>query len=169
MHTNVMATPSHRQNGIRDRSQVALNCMASYLDQAIPLQDASHADVVSYSIETIWRKAECIALLNDGRRAKLHDAWQFIGYRGHDPARLLLFRSNGLHIEVQTDTEQLMVAVETKDTGNVPPDSPGFIRRMLTAISTAGKTSRAGILNKNRIYTAVDGSLVSLTACGSRP
>jgi malate synthase len=167
MHTKVLVTASHQQHSIRDCSQVARNCMASYLDQAIPLHGASHADVVSYSIETIWRKAECIALLADGRKAKLHDAWQLIGYRGQDPARLLLFCSGGLHIEVQIDSGQLMVAVAANDTGNWLRNWPGFIRRSLAAMSTAGRKSRPGILRKDRIYTAVDGSLVSLAACGS--
>jgi len=167
MHANVLETASHRQHGTRERRQVAVNCMARYLDEAIPLQDASHADVVHYSVETIWRKAECIATLADGRRAKLHDAWQFIGYRGRDSAQRLLFRSNGLHIEVQIDAEQLLVAAEANDSGYFLRNWFGFLRSTLAAMSTGSRTSRPGRLNKDRIYTAVDGRQISLAACSA--
>ena len=97
MHANVMESSSQRQQSIH---QGVPDHTVSFLDSAVPLKDASHGDVVRYSVETIWRKAECIATLIDGTKTKLRDAWQFIGYTGNDPARFLLFRSNEAHIEV---------------------------------------------------------------------
>lgn len=75
------------------------------LDNAIPLDGASHDEVAEYSVETIWRKAECIATLFDGSRVKLRDAWQFVGYSGRDPVRSLLFCHEGSHIEVRIKRE----------------------------------------------------------------
>ena len=98
MHANVMESSSHRQQSIQ--AQVVPDHTVSFLDSAIPLKDASHGDVVRYAVETIWRKAECIATLIDGTKTKLRDSWQFIGYTGNDPVRFLLFRSDESHIEV---------------------------------------------------------------------
>ena len=44
---------------------------AEFLDQAIPLKGASHADVVSYSVEIPMRYAEVLATLADGSKVKL--------------------------------------------------------------------------------------------------
>ncbi len=38
------------------------------LDEVIPLDGASHTDVVNYSVEIPLRYAECFALLCDGRK-----------------------------------------------------------------------------------------------------
>ena len=98
MHANVLESSSQRQQSIQARA--VPDHTVSLLDSAVPLKDASHGDVIRYSIETIWRKAECIATLIDGTKTKLRDSWQFIGYTGHDPVRFLLFRSDESHIEV---------------------------------------------------------------------
>ena len=100
MHANVMESSSHRQQGIRAKAQAAPDHTVSLLDSAVPLKDGSHGSVIRYSVETIWRKAECIATLIDGTKTRLRDSWQFIGYTGHDPVRFLLFRSDESHIEV---------------------------------------------------------------------
>ena len=77
------------------------------LDNAVPLEGASHDEVVKYSVETIWRKAECIATLVNGNRVKLRDTWQFVGYSGRDPVRSLLFCHEGSHIEVRIQEDYL--------------------------------------------------------------
>jgi malate synthase len=141
------------------------NDTASFLDSAIPLQDASHRDVIRYSVETIWRKAECVATLANGRKTKLDDAWQFIGYFGNDPVRFLLFRKNGLHIEIQLDSEQLRIAVDENDTGFVPRNWSRLIRATRATLSSANSRARVRALDRNRTYTTVDGSQISLANC----
>jgi len=74
MHANVLDIPSHSRQSVRARAPAVLNRSASFMDSNIPLRDASHADVVSYSVETIWRKAECIATLSNSRKDKQHDS-----------------------------------------------------------------------------------------------
>jgi len=152
MQTSVLEAPSRRPQSIVASTQVDGNNSVSFLDSAIPLKGASHGDVVSYSVETIWRKAECIATLAGGRKAKLHDTWQFIGYTGHSPARCLLFRNNGRHIEIQIDSGELIVAAEQRRTKSRFEDI---------------KNSLIRVLNRRRTYTAVDGSLVSFAGCTS--
>lgn len=70
------------------------------LDEVIPLDGASHTDVVNYSVEIPVRYAECFALLSDGRKVGLAEPRRFVGWSGHDPDRSLLFRNNGSHIEL---------------------------------------------------------------------
>ena len=70
------------------------------LDEVIPLDGASHTDVVNYSVEIPVRYAECFALLSDGRKVALAEPRRFVGWSGHDPDRSLLFRNNGSHIEL---------------------------------------------------------------------
>ena len=45
--------------------------MVAALDEAIPLQGASHADVAEYRVEIPMRYAECLAVLRDGRKVGL--------------------------------------------------------------------------------------------------
>jgi len=74
--------------------------MVRALDEAIPLQGASHADVLEYVVEIPLRYAECLALLSDGRKVALQNPRHFVGWSTHDRDRSLLFRSRGKHYEV---------------------------------------------------------------------
>jgi hypothetical protein len=65
-----------------------------FLDEMIPLKGASHADVVSYGVDTPMRYSECFAKLADGSTARLRNARQFIGWSGNNGSRRLLFRSD---------------------------------------------------------------------------
>ena len=65
-----------------------------FLDQMIPLKGASHADVVSYGVDTPMRYSECFAKLADGRIVRFRNARQFIGWSGQNGSRRMLFRSD---------------------------------------------------------------------------
>jgi hypothetical protein len=67
---------------------------AQFLDEMIPLSGASHADVVSYGVDTPMRYSECFAKLADGRTVRLRNSRQFIGWSGNNGSRRLLFRSD---------------------------------------------------------------------------
>ena len=75
------------------------------LDDLIPLRDASHVDVVEYSVEVPFCYAECNALLQDGRKVGLVEPRKFIGWSSHNPSRTLLFRVNGAHLELDVKDE----------------------------------------------------------------
>ncbi|MCH8158580.1 MAG: hypothetical protein IIA08_01790 [Proteobacteria bacterium] len=84
------------------------------LDEVIPLDGASHVDVVKYSVEIPLRHAECFALLSDGRKVGLAEPRRFVGWTSHDPDRSLLFRNKGSHIELGVEGP-----VNGHETGNI--------------------------------------------------
>jgi hypothetical protein len=75
-------------NGIEDQDETVV-----LLDNVVPLQGASHADVVEYCVEAPMRYAECLALLTDGRKVGFRNPCQFVGWSSES----LLFNSNGKH------------------------------------------------------------------------
>jgi hypothetical protein len=79
------------------------NRRAAFLDRAIPLNGASHAEVVEYSVDIPMRYAECFAKLADGRTVRLKDSRQFLAWSGRDVKRSFLFCSGRRRIEIQTD------------------------------------------------------------------
>lgn len=158
MRADTLATARDQAQRNFAANPVSANPATCFLDKAVPLVDASHCDVVRYTVETIWRKAECIATLNDGSRVKLRDAWQFIGYTGRDPVQCLLFCNNGLHIEVQIDAAQPVVAVGLDDEHDMSLDCLRLMREMLTSYDKIQTRAR----NRDRSYTTVDGCQVTL-------
>jgi malate synthase len=113
------------------------------LDDVIPLQGASHADVSEYVIESPMRYAECLAVLSDGRKVGLQDPSAFVGWSGHDRSRSLLFRSSGKHFEVATDAALL-------------GHSPGGIRELIPECESDQSSSLA------RQFIGIDGHPVML-------
>lgn len=124
--------------------------MISILDEAIPLQDTSHADVVEYVVEIPFRYAECFGLLADGRKIPLREPRKFVGWSRHDRDRSLLFRSNGKHFEV---------AVEAGLRGH----APGSIREVLLEAKSERRSSQA------RKFIGIDGDLVILPVLPTAP
>ena len=76
---------------------------AKILDSLIPLQGASHADVLEYRVEIPMRYAECRAVLTDGRQVRFKNPRKFLGWSSHDERRSLLFRNNDITLEVEVD------------------------------------------------------------------
>jgi hypothetical protein len=115
------------------------------LDEAIPLQGASHTDVLEYVVESPIRYAECCALLSDGRKVGLQDPCKFVGWSRNGRNRSLLFRSDGKHFEV---------AVESCLRGK----SPGSIREVFLEATSERRSSLA------RKFIGIDGDPVVLPA-----
>jgi len=76
-----------------------------FLDREIPLNGASHADVVSYAVDVPLRYAQCFATLRDGRTARLCDPRQFVGWSRSENDRCLLFESGSGRILVPASSE----------------------------------------------------------------
>ena len=130
-----------------DRMSGVAHYAASLLDDVIPLRDASHADVVRYSVETPMRYAQCFGVLSCGRKVSLADNRQFVGWSCHDAKRSLLFRNDEVHVEIHVDPED--------------PSScsgPGYVRD-ITIQPRNRDTSDAQLQRK---FIAVDGSLIVL-------
>jgi malate synthase len=171
------------------RGNAVIQYATAFLDRAIPLNNASHSEVTHYTVETIWRKAECIATLLDGRRVKLLDSWQFIGSTGRAPVKSLLFQNNGLHIELLIDAdhpigksapanvcdvilesavttiqdcEDSVAAVDVQDKVNVYRNWLGLMQGTLSASFKKGGKTVSRSLNGDRTFTAIDGNQLTL-------
>ena len=123
--------------------------MVSVLDDAIPLKNASHADVVEYVVESPLRYAKCFALLGNGRKVGLQNPRQFVGWSAHDRDRSLLFCSKGKHYEVAVEADLL-------------GQSAGCIRTVFLESKTAGRS------DLGRKFIGVDGGVVILPVLPSR-
>ncbi|MBT8100958.1 MAG: hypothetical protein KJO82_14475 [Gammaproteobacteria bacterium] len=73
-----------------------------FLDKAVPLKGASHADVIHYGVDIPMRYAECFARLADGRTVRLGDKRQLLGWSGYGRNPSLLFRIGKRQIVLQT-------------------------------------------------------------------
>jgi len=80
---------------------------AAFLDRAIPLNGASHADVVEYSVDIPMRYAQCFARLADGRTVRLKDSGQFLAWSGWEGKRSFLFRNGRLMFSPDTYSASL--------------------------------------------------------------
>ena len=90
---------------------------AKFLDQMMPLNGASHAEAVSYGVDTPMRYSECFAKLADGRVVRLKDSRQFIGWSGMNGSRRLLFRSGAGRILIPATVSQQQTAQERRSSG----------------------------------------------------
>ena len=115
------------------------------LDEVIPLDGASHTDVVKYSVEIPVRYAECFALLSDGRKVGLAEPRRFVGWSSNDPDKSLLFRNNGSHIELGVE-------------GSVNGDGSVNIRNLVVEDATTCHS------RTEKRFIGVDGHLVLLPA-----
>lgn len=156
------------------------------LDRAVPLEVGNHADatrfVVAHRRLVITRK--------DGSQTELKVPDQLVGYRGDplDPTALL-FRNNGLHLEVVIDRthpigkddpagmadvvvesalttimdlEDSIAAVDPDDKVAAHRNWLGLIKGDLVAeLEKSGKTIERR-LSPDRTYTALDGSSLTL-------
>ncbi len=151
------------------------------LDQAAPLQGASHADATGYRVE----HGRLVVGLANGGTATLADAAQFIGYQGDAAApSSILLRHHGLHLDIRIDRstpigssdaagvadvvaesalstildlEDSVAAVDAEDKLLAYSNWLGILKGTLTeSVSKGGKTFTRG-LNPDRVYTAPNG------------
>ncbi|MBC7939227.1 MAG: malate synthase G, partial [Chitinophagaceae bacterium] len=152
-----------------------------FLDQALPLQDGSHADATAYRIE----EGVLVVTLGTGRRTGLADTAALAGYRGPaDAPGAVLLKHHGLHVEIQIDRstpigasdaagvsdvimeaalstildlEDSVAAVDADDKVLGYRNWLGILKGTLTEpVTKAGKSFTRG-LNPDRRYTAPDG------------
>nr|WP_296766347.1 malate synthase G [Rhodococcus sp. (in: high G+C Gram-positive bacteria)] len=162
-----------------------------FLDEAAPLASGSHVGTTKYVLQSSDAQAVSLTVtLADGTETGLKDPAQLLGYQGTaDAPTAILFVHNGLHFEIQIDPESPIGATDAAGVKDVLLESAittimdfedsvaavdaddkvlgyrnwlGLLKGDLTEeVSKGGKTfTRA--LNKDRTYTAVDGSELSL-------
>ena len=82
------------------RGEKVIRFAKDYLDQAIPLANGSHQDVVSYHLN----EQSLVVSLRNGEQSSLQDDNAFIGFTGSiTQPNSLVFEHNGLHLELIFD------------------------------------------------------------------
>ncbi|MEM8816514.1 MAG: malate synthase G [Pseudomonadota bacterium] len=105
------------------RGAAVIEYAAGFLDQALPLDRASHAEVDRYELSQVSEGRAFAACLVGGQRVALADPAQFAGYAENGAARSYLFRNNGLHIEIQTDPQHAIGAAAAGHVADVVLES----------------------------------------------
>ena len=151
----------------------------SFLDRAIPLDGASHADVQEYLLAD-----DAFTAVVDDAAIGLVDASAYRGYSADGEAVTYLFRNNGLHIEIQVDPqhpvgrdaganvadvvlesavttiqdcEDSVAAVDAEDKVHVYRNWLGLMQGRLETAFEKGGRQLTRRLNDDRRYTAAGG------------
>ncbi|VVO06245.1 malate synthase G [Pseudomonas fluorescens] len=92
------AAPGATYNPVRGAKVIAFG--RAFLDEIVPLNTGSHADVSSYRIES----GQLQATLKDASQTTLQQPEKYLGYQGQasQPTAILL-KNHGLHVEIQID------------------------------------------------------------------
>ena len=157
----------------------------AFLDSAVPLASASHAEAVSYSIND-----GLVIELKDGHQTRLRDATQFAGYLGDSVApSSVLFKHHGLHIECVInrggnigsedaagiddiileaalttimDCEDSVAAVDAEDKIDVYKNWLGLMTNTLSASFAKGGATLTRSLNQDREFLDPNGAPIVL-------
>jgi len=85
------------------RGQAVFDFCNRWMDDALPLRQGSHAEVVAYALRPQGDGRELVVRLSDGRETGFATA-DFAGWRdGKD--QVVLLRHNGLHLELHIDRD----------------------------------------------------------------
>ena len=158
----------------------------AFLDSAAPLATGSHADATSYAVAD----GALTVTLGDGQVSALAAAETFAGYAGDAAApSAVLLNHNGLHVEIAIDRqhavgrddaagvkdvvleaamttimdlEDSVSTVDAEDKVVAYRNWLGLLRGDLTDRFEKGGETVERALNPDRVYTAPDGSTVTL-------
>ncbi|MBD2840153.1 malate synthase G [Pseudomonas sp. JM0905a] len=158
----------------------------AFLDEAAPLEGASHVDATAYAV----KNGQLAVTLKNGSEAGLKNAAQFIAFQGDaaKPAAVLL-KHNGLHFEIQIDPtspigqtdaagvkdvlmesalttimdcEDSVAAVDADDKVVVYRNWLGLMKGDLAESVSKGGQTFTRTMNPDRVYTRADGSELTL-------
>jgi malate synthase len=166
------------------RGAKVMEFAARFLDKALPLARGSHGDVQEYRLVPTGKGAKVEIHLQDGLTA-LQNPEAFAGFA----PEVLLFRNNGLHIELHfdrthpvgkahpagvkdvvleaamttiVDFEDSIAAVDGDDKAQTYANWLGLLRGDLVASFPKGGKTVSRSLSPDRAYTAPDGSPLTL-------
>ncbi|MEL4026762.1 malate synthase G [Lysinibacillus endophyticus] len=168
------------------RGEKVITKSKQLLDEAIALKNASHIDIVKYSI--IDNKL--VATLANGESTGLVEEQKLVGYQGSlEEPTVLLFKNNDLHIEIQfdrehpvgktdaagikdivlesaittiMDCEDSVAAVDAEDKVLVYSNWLGLMKGDLSATFEKGSKTMTRTLNPDRTYTGLNGETITL-------
>ena len=158
----------------------------AFLDEAAALANGSHVDATGYRVDN----GQLVVSLKDGSTTGLAQPEKFVGYVGEAAApKGVLLKNNGLHFEIQIDAsspigqtdaagvkdvlmeaalttimdcEDSVAAVDADDKVIAYKNWLGLMKGDLAeAVAKGGKTFTR-TMNADRVYTAADGSELSL-------
>lgn len=157
-----------------------------FLDQAAPLREYSHKDVVQYSIID----GQLTVTLHNGDTTGLKNPAKYVGYEGqHEAPAAILLKNNGLHFEIQIDhshpigktdkagvkdilmeaalttimdCEDSVAAVDAEDKVEVYSNWLGLMKGNFSATFEKGDKPITRTLNPDRTYTSPMGEEFSL-------
>lgn len=172
------------------RGELVVAKAAEVLDSAVPLDGASHTEVVAYGIgQSDGKPAQLRAVLSSGGNTGLADPAQFIGYVGDGEPSALLLTNNGLRLEIQIDSsnpvgavhpagvkdvlmesalttiqdcEDSVAAVDAEDKCVVYGNWLGLMKGDLKEVMEKGGKTITRQLADDRTYTGVDGGSLVL-------
>lgn len=168
------------------RGTLVIERVADELDGIIPLQGISHGEVSSYQLQTEDGRASLV-VVSGGASYVLQNPEKFVGYALDYNGELsnILFKNNGLHIEIQVDREHevgaahnagvkdivfesavttiqdcedSVAAVDAEDKTNVYRNWLGLMKGDLAETFEKGGTTVHRVLEPDRSYTSVNGS-----------
>ena len=168
------------------RGQKVIDYGREFLDQALPLNNASHAQVVSYKVE----EGQLCANIIGNTQVALIDPMQFVGYLGSpsEPSSILL-KNNNLHVEIKVnrqshigasdpagvedivleaalttimDCEDSVAAVDASDKAQAYSNWLGLIRGDLNETIRRGDSEFIREMCSDRVFTRPDGSELTL-------
>jgi len=87
-----------------------------FLNHAVALRDASHSEVIHYFVDEDQLQAK----LKSGHVSSLNEPENFAGYQGtltHPTA--ILLKNNGLHIEIQMDTNNVIAQADAAGVSDI--------------------------------------------------
>jgi len=172
------------------RGAAVIRFATAFLDETIPLDGVSHADVNTYGLDHGDERIAFIASLASGGTAVLENPEQFAGYSGEGGRCTFLFRNHGLHIELRVnaehpvgkdatanladvvlesavttiqDCEDSVAAVDAEDKVGVYRNWLGLMQAELEATFDKDGRSMTRSLNRDRTYTAPDGGQLVLS------
>ena len=171
------------------RGQAVIDYAFDFLDRAIPLKKGSHIDIDYYHVDISNGEGQFFAILTNGKKIKLENRNQFIGWSDQKNKKSLLFENNNLHIELKIDPdhavgkqapgnicdiilesavttimdcEDSVAAVDTEDKVNVYRNWLGLMLGSLSVEIEKSGQIFSRCLNNDRVFTSIRGEKINL-------
>ncbi len=169
------------------RGEKVIEFARNFLDETVPLKDASHKDAAEYAIVD----GALSVTLSSGQKTGLKDNDKLAGYQGDaDSPSAILLKNNGLHFEIQIDRthsigktdlagvkdilleaalttimdcEDSVTAVDAEDKVIVYRNWLGLMTGNLASTFKKGKQTMIRTLNPDRTYSSVNGEEFTLS------
>ena len=191
--TDVISDENGQERGAKynpARGAAVIRYATEFLDNTIPLDGVSHADVNAYGLDHSDDGDIFVASLANGDAVGLADPEKYAGHSGESGRCVFLFRNHGLHIELLVDPEHpvgksatanladvvlesavttiqdcedSVAAVDAADKVGVYRNWLGLMQADLEATIEKGGKMMLRVLERDRHYTAANGEKIALT------